>query len=91
MAEVVKGGFLGEKWDSSWSHMMGEIWICGEKGAGRDRALKKHKSRKAQSMFEARRSWPAKEHDESEKERHRESGSSQGKLFFFFLPFLLKF
>lgn len=33
MAEVVKGGFLGEKWDSGWSHMMGEIWIHGEKGA----------------------------------------------------------
>lgn len=46
--EVVRDG---KKWGSGWPYMMGEICICGEKGAqAGDRARTKHESRKVQHV-----------------------------------------
>lgn len=49
MPKVVKGSFVGKKWGSGWSHMMGEIWIHGEKGA--QAVTEPEKRRQAQSVL----------------------------------------
>lgn len=85
-----KGGqrsFVGKKWGSGWSHMMGEIWIHGEKGA--QAVTEPEKSRQAQSVL-LRQEGPGQLRKMmSQRNGDTEPGSSQGECFFF--SFLLKF
>lgn len=78
--------FLGEKWDSGWSHMMGEIWIRGEKGAQAGTEPEKStKSRKAQSML-LRQEGPGQLRNMTS-QRNRDIGSlgqAKESSFFFF-------